>query len=59
MKVILTTFDISKLGKDGVWEHLRSNGMDMKKPIFGYPCAASNTIYGFTYEGEEVKTHGS
>ncbi|KKN75873.1 hypothetical protein LCGC14_0375810 [marine sediment metagenome] len=52
MKVILSTLDIVKLGNDGVWEYLRGKGMDMDKPIFGYHCSASNTAYGFAYEGQ-------
>ncbi len=51
MKVIMRSFDIVNLGNDGMWEYLRSRGMDMDKPILGYKCNASNTIYGFCYEG--------
>ena len=52
MKVIMSTIDIAQLGNKRMWDFLRLKGMDMSKPIYGYPCNASNTIYGFAYEGE-------
>lgn len=53
MKIILRTSDIAQMGNKGVWDFLRDKGMDMDKPIYGYPCKASNTIYGFAYEGKK------
>lgn len=55
MKVIMNSIDIVRLGKKRMWEYLRSKGMDMSKPIYGRPCKASNTAYGFMYEGTEKK----
>ena len=54
MKVIMNTIDIARLGNKRTWEFLRSKGMDMSKPITGHPCKASNTIYGFAYEGRRI-----
>jgi len=51
MKVIMRTPDIARMGNARVWEFLRSKGMDMDKPITGRVCNASNTLYGFAYEG--------
>lgn len=51
MKVIMRTGDIVRLGNQKTWEFLMSKGMDVDKPIRGYPCTASNTMYAFCYEG--------
>lgn len=52
MKVIMRTNDIARLGNDGVWEFLRSKGMDMDKPVYALgPCSTSRTIYAFAYGG--------
>lgn len=51
LRVVLSTIDIARMGNDAVWEFLRSKGMDMDKPVFGYPYDACNTLYGFAYEG--------
>lgn len=52
MKVIMSTIDIAQLGNEGVWRFLRSKGMDMDRPVYALgPCKASNTAYGFGYEG--------
>lgn len=55
MKVIMNTFNITQLGNEGMWEYLKNKGMDMDKPIYAYPCKASNTAYGFAYEGTKLK----
>lgn len=52
MKIIMRTCDIVQLGKKRVWEYLKNKGMDMDKPIYGYPCKAANTAYGFAYDGK-------
>lgn len=52
MKVIMRTDDIIRLGNKGVWEFLRSKGMDMDKPVYALgPCSTPKTIYAFAYEG--------
>ena len=55
MKIIMRTIDIVQLGNNGTWEFLRTKEMDINKPICGYPCKASNTPYGFAYEGTRAR----